>query len=74
MIKRALLRGRNLLKLPVDRFALLTRSAVAVPIYCVALPVLLALGQHCFMRYCIKLCDHLGRLLAVLGIHPISER
>jgi glycosyltransferase involved in cell wall biosynthesis len=74
MIKRALLRGRNLLKLPVDRFALLTRSVVAVPMYCVALPVLLVLGQHWFMRYCVKLCDHLGRLLAVLGINPISER
>ena len=32
------------------------------------------MGQHWFMRYCVKLCDHLGRLLAVLGINPISER
>lgn len=74
MIKRALLRGRISLKNPVTRFALLARSAVAVPIYCVTLPVLLLLGQHRFMRYCIKLCDHLGRLLTVLGINPISER
>jgi len=74
MIKRALLRGRNSLKLPVGRFGLLARSTMAVPIYCAALPVLLLLGQHWFMRYCIKLCDHLGRLLAVLGIHPITER
>jgi glycosyltransferase involved in cell wall biosynthesis len=74
MIRRALLRGRNSLKLPVGRLRLLGRSAVAVPIYCMALPVLLLLGQHWFMRYCVKLCDHLGRLLAVLGINPISER
>ena len=74
MIKRALLRGRNSLKIPVGRFGLLGRSVVAVPIYCIALPVLLVLGQHWFMRYCIKLCDHLGRLLTVLGINPISER
>jgi hypothetical protein len=74
MIRSALLRGRNVLKLPVSRFALLTRSVVAVPIYCVALPVLLVMGQHWFMRYSVKLCDHLGRLLAVLGINPISER
>ena len=74
MIKRALLRGRNILKLPVGRFALLARSAVAVPIYCVALPVLLLLGHHWFMRYCVRLCDHLGRLLASLGINPINER
>ncbi|MFL6499671.1 MAG: ChbG/HpnK family deacetylase [Candidatus Udaeobacter sp.] len=74
MIRRALLRGRISLKFPVGRLRLLGRSAVAVPFYCMALPVLLLLGQHWFMRYCIKLCDHLGRLLAVLGINPISER
>ena len=74
MIRRALLRGRNSLKFPVGRLRLLGRSAVAVPIYCMALPLLLLLGQHWFMRYCVKLCDHLGRLLAVLGINPISER
>jgi glycosyltransferase involved in cell wall biosynthesis len=74
MIKRALLRGRNSLKVPVGRFRLLARSAVAVPIYCVALPGLLLVGHHRFMRYCVKLCDHLGRLLAILGINPIRER
>jgi hypothetical protein len=74
MIKRALLRGRNSLKIPVARFALLARSAVAIPIYCVVLPLLLVLGQHWFMRYFIRLCDHLGRLLTLLGINPISER
>lgn len=74
MIRRALLRGRISLKLPVGRLRLLVRSAVAVPIYCMALPVLLLLGQHWFMRYCVKLCDHLGRLLALLGLNPISER
>jgi len=74
MLKRALLRGRNILKLPVGRFRLLARSAVAVPIYSLALPAFLLLGQHWFMRYCVKLCDHLGRLLAVIGINPVVER
>ncbi|HEY3660497.1 MAG TPA: ChbG/HpnK family deacetylase [Candidatus Udaeobacter sp.] len=74
MIRRALLRGRISLKFPVGRLRLLGRSALAIPVYCMALPVLLLLGQHWFMRYCVKLCDHLGRLLAVLGINPISER
>lgn len=74
MIKRALLRGRISLKFPVGRLRLLGRSVVAVPLYCMALPVLLLLGQHWFMRYCVKLCDHLGRLLAALGINPVSER
>ena len=74
MMKRALLRGRNILKHPVGRFGVLVRSAVAVPIYSLALPALLLLGQHWFMRYCIKLCDHLGRLLAIAGVNPVSER
>lgn len=74
LLKRALLRGRNILKHPVGRFGLLARSAVALPMYSLALPACLLLGQHRFMRYCIKLCDHLGRLLAILGVNPVSER
>jgi succinoglycan biosynthesis protein ExoM len=74
MLRRALLRGRNILKHPVGRFGLLARSAVAVPIYSLALPAFLLLGQHWFMRYCVKLCDHVGRLLAVIGINPVVER
>jgi succinoglycan biosynthesis protein ExoM len=74
LLRRALLRGRNILKHPVGRLGLLARSIVAVPIYSLALPALLFAGQHWFMRYCIKLCDHLGRLLAILGINPVRER
>ncbi len=74
MLKRALLRGRNILKHPVGRAKLLATSLVAVPFYSLALPALFLLGQHRFMRYCIKLCDHLGRLLAVVGINPVRER
>jgi succinoglycan biosynthesis protein ExoM len=74
MLKRALLRGRNILKHPVGRLGLLGRSVVAVPLYLVVLPALLLFGQHRFMRYSIKLCDHLGRLLAIVGVNPVRER
>jgi glycosyltransferase involved in cell wall biosynthesis len=74
MLRRAMLRGRNILKHPVGRMGLLARSVVAVPVYSLALPALLLLGQHWFMRYCIKLCDHLGRMMAIIGINPIGER
>jgi glycosyltransferase involved in cell wall biosynthesis len=74
MLKRALLRGRNILKHPVGRLGLLGRSVVAVPLYSLALPALLLFGQHRFMRYSIKLCDHLGRLLAIVGVNPVRER
>jgi succinoglycan biosynthesis protein ExoM len=74
MLKRALLRGRNILKHPVGRLGMLGRSVVAVPLYSLVLPALLLCGQHRFMRYSIKLCDHLGRLLAIVGVNPVRER
>jgi glycosyltransferase involved in cell wall biosynthesis len=74
MLKRALLRGRNILKHRTGRSWILIKSVLAVPVYAVVLPVTLVAGQHLFMRYAIKLCDHFGRLLAVFGMNPISER
>jgi hypothetical protein len=74
MLKRALLRGKNGLKLPTGRARVLATSAMAVPIYSLLLLPALILGQHWFMKYCIKFCDHLGRLLAFAGINPVNER
>lgn len=74
MLKRALLRGRNNLKLKNARLKGLLKSAVAVPAYSLVLPATLFLGQHVFMKYGIKFCDHLGRILALLGINPVKER
>lgn len=74
MLKRALLRGRNNLKLGHARATGLLKSVVAVPAYSLVLPAALFLGQHVFMKYSIKFCDHLGRLLATFGINPVRER
>lgn len=74
MLKRALLRGRNNLKLGHARTSALLKSAVAVPVYSLLLPLALFLGQHVFMKYGIKFCDHLGRMLALFGINPVKER
>lgn len=74
MLKRALLRGKNILKHPKDRARILATSAVATPIYLIILLPALIVGQHHFMKYCIKLCDHAGRLLAFVGINPVAER
>lgn len=74
MLKRALLRGKNVLKHPTGRVRILAISAVAVPVYSLVLLPTLVLGQKWFMKYCIKLCDHLGRLLAFVGINPVNER
>ena len=74
MIKRAMLRGRNILKHPIGRAGLLVRSAIAGPVYLMVLPFTLILGQHVFMKYCIKFFDHAGRILALLGLNPVRER
>jgi succinoglycan biosynthesis protein ExoM len=74
MLKRALLRGHNVLKHRGARAELLIRSVVAAPLYSVLVPLTLPFGQHVFMKYSIKLCDHLGRLLALLRLNPVHER
>lgn len=63
LLKRALVRGRA----PTNRGWPVLVSLAAVPAYALALPVLLVFGQHVFMRYLVKECDHLGRILANLG-------
>jgi succinoglycan biosynthesis protein ExoM len=74
MLKRALLRGRNIIKEPIGRVGLIARSVVAAPVYLMVLPFALMLGQHVFMKYCIKFCDHAGRILGLLGVNPVSQR
>ena len=74
MLKRALLRGKNILKHPGGRARMLATSILAVPIYSLVLLPMLIAGPHWFMKYCIKLCDHLGRLLAVMWINPVNDR
>ena len=39
-----------------------------------ALPVLFLAGHHHFMKYLVKLADHVGRLLASVGLNPVRER
>jgi succinoglycan biosynthesis protein ExoM len=73
MLKRALLRGKMSLNHRTSGPPAVLKSLVAVPLYLLALPFLLLVGQHKFMEYLIKLCDHAGRILALLGFNPIRE-
>ena len=70
MLKKALQRGKNSFKYAPSRASGLAKALVAIPLYTVALPFLLMAGQHLFMKYLIKLSDHIGRLLAVFGFNP----
>jgi succinoglycan biosynthesis protein ExoM len=73
MLKRALLRGAVTLTNENFGFRDIAKSLIAVPIYTIGLPFALLLGQHRFMGLLVKLCDHLGKLLALVGIKPIKQ-
>ncbi len=74
LIKRALLRGKTTFRHPKNRIRNMAKSAVAVPLYAIALPFLLIFGHHYFMKYLVRLFDHVGRLLALFHLNPINER
>ena len=74
MLKRALLRGKNILKHSSGVWRFVAVSVAAAPLYLLFLPITVVLGHHWFMKYCIKLCDHGGRLLAIVGLNSITER
>jgi len=73
MLRRALLRGTVSVLQPTFGAVDIAKALVAIPAYTVALPVALVLGHHRFMALLVRLCDHLGTLLSVLGINPIRE-
>ena len=74
LLKRALLRGSNFPKHPSHRIRNIVKSLIAVPAYTLALPVLFLGGQHVFLKYLIKLLDHVSRLLAFLGLNLVTQR
>ena len=74
MLRRALLRGAMEPKTPGFGPRSVLKSLVAVPIYVSILPLAAVVGHHRFMAALISLCDHLGKLLAVLGLNPVREQ
>jgi glycosyltransferase involved in cell wall biosynthesis len=74
IIHRALLRGRNTFRHPEQRCRNLVKSVIAIPAYALALPVLFLSGHHRFMKYLVKLADHVGRLLASVGLNHVTDR
>ncbi len=74
LLRKALLRGASAALQPSCNGWGIAKSLVAVPAYTLALPAALVLGQHRFMTLLVKICDHLGKLLAVAGINPVKEQ
>ncbi len=73
-LRRALLRGKASLAQSTFSTADVAKSLLASALYSLSLPLLLPFGQHVFMKYLIRDCDHIGRLLAVCGINPVREK
>jgi len=73
LLRRALLRGAVSVVHPAFGPLQVAKSVIAVPVYAAALPFALVLGHHRFMTLLVKLTDHLGKLLSLLGINPIRE-
>lgn len=73
-LKRALLRGvANAPRAPLASPDTI-KSLVAVLGYAVMLPFLALRGYHHLMRYLIKSCDHLGKILARCGFVVVKQR
>lgn len=73
-LKRALLRGvANSKKVSFLSFDVL-KSIMAVILYTPALSVLLLWRHDLFMKYLIKDCDHIGKILALCGLKVVKER
>ncbi len=74
IIKRALLRGKVAFSASKSKPLSVIHSCAAVVIYSLGLPIFFILGQHIFMKYLVKGCDHLGIVAAFLGIDLIKEK
>jgi len=74
MFKRALLRGATARLHPTLGPLDIAKSLIAVPTYVAALPFAALLGQHRIMSLLVRLFDHLGKLLALIGVNPIRDQ
>ena len=74
LLKRALLRGKMALNATESRLTSVLLSMLAIALYASLLPLFILLGHHVFMKYLIKGCDHLGKVLAFFGIDVVEEK
>lgn len=74
LLKRALLRGVvNARHTSFLQWGTL-KSIIAIVAYSLALPFLFVIGHHLFMKYLVRNCDHIGKLLSLCGIEIIKDR
>lgn len=78
LMKRALIRGKMALISSTSKSKSIFISTLAIAIYTLILPILFILspilGYGIFMKYLIKICDHLGKVLAFFNIELVREK
>jgi len=67
-LKRALLRGSISFRHRHYNYLMIVRSVIGCSVYTLSLPILLLFSFSQFMKYLIRDCDHIGRLLMAYGI------
>lgn len=72
-VRKAVLQGATAAQHANYSARMIVKSAIAVPLYAILLPIGLIAGQHRFMTLLVKLCDHGGKLLQSVHMNPIRE-
>jgi glycosyltransferase involved in cell wall biosynthesis len=73
ILRKAALQGATAALQPNCGPVNIVKSIIAVPLYLLIAPIALIFGQHVFMTLMVKICDHSGKLLMLMGINPIHE-
>lgn len=73
ILRKAALQGATAALQPNVGIVSIAKSIIAIPLYLAISPIVLLLGQHLFMQLMVKICDHAGKLLMLMGINPINE-
>lgn len=71
-IRRSILIGEETRKIGALTAMHIVKSLIAVPLYTLMLPFLLLAGQHLFVDYLSRLCEHGARLLSLLGVRILQ--
>lgn len=73
ILRKAMLQGATAALQPNCGVINILKSIIAVPLYLWILPFALLAGQQYFMTLLVKICDHTGKLLMLIGINPVHE-
>jgi succinoglycan biosynthesis protein ExoM len=58
----------------INKLPMVSKTVLAFLLYTILLPIFRLAGEHVYMKYLIKDCHHIGRLLAICGIRPVKGR